>query len=162
MRRRRGSTRCRAVEALDAIIRDAESDGVRRPVEVPRLPGEGPWDHASGLATAAIGLAARAHAGAIVAVTREGRTARLLSSGRPTAPIYAATDRPEIARRLALWWGVVPLVLPIEGGVDEVGGRVVDELRRLGALSTSPTVVIVNVSPDLDLGAANFVRIRRA
>jgi len=152
----------RAVEALDAIIRDAESDGVRRPVEVPRLPGEGPWDHASGLATAAIGLAARAHAGAIVAVTREGRTARLLSSGRPTAPIYAATDRPEIARRLALWWGVVPLVLPIEGGVDEVGGRVVDELRRLGALETSPTVVIVNVSPDLDLGAANFVRIRRA
>ncbi len=152
----------RAVQALDAIIRDAESDGIRRPADVPRLPGEGPWDHASSLATAAIGLASRAHAGAIVAVTREGRTARLLSSGRPTAPIYAATDRPEVARRLALWWGVVPLIVPIEGGVDEVGGRVVDELRGLGALSTAPTVVIVNVSPDLDLGTANFVRIRRA
>ena len=37
----------KAVEALDAIIRDAESDGIRRPVSVPRLPGEGPWDHAS-------------------------------------------------------------------------------------------------------------------
>jgi pyruvate kinase len=152
----------KAVEALAAIIRDAESDGVRRPVSVPRLPGEGPWDHASGLADAAIGLAARAHAGAIVAVTREGRTARMLSSGRPTAPIYAATDRPEIARRLALWWGVVPLVVPLDGSVDDVGGRVVDELRAMGALSASPTVVIVNVSPDLDLGAANFVRIRRA
>jgi len=152
----------RAVEVLDAIIRDAESDGVRRPVSVPRLPGEGPWDHASGLADAAIGLAARAHAGAIVAVTREGRTARLLSSGRPTAPIYAATDRPEVARRLALWWGVVPLVLPLDGDVDAVGVRVVDHLRSLGALTVSPTVVIVNVSPDLDLGAANFVRIRRA
>jgi pyruvate kinase len=152
----------KAVEALDAIIRDAESDGIRRPVSVPRLPGEGPWDHASGLADAAIGLAARAHAGAIVAVTREGRTARMLSSGRPTAPIYAATDRPEIARRLALWWGVVPLVVSLEGSVDDVGGRVVDELRGMGALSASPTVVIVNVSPDLDLGAANFVRIRRA
>ncbi|MBL8138218.1 MAG: pyruvate kinase [Acidobacteria bacterium] len=152
----------KAVEALAAIIRDAESDGVRRPVSVPRLPGEGPWDHASGLADAAIGLAARAHAGAIVAVTREGRTARMLSSGRPTAPIYAATDRPEIARRLALWWGVVPLVVPLDGSVDDVGGRVVDELRAMGALNASPTVVIVNVSPDLDLGAANFVRIRRA
>lgn len=152
----------KAVEALAAIIRDAESDGIRRPVSVPRLPGEGPWDHASGLADAAIGLAARAHAGAIVAVTREGRTARMLSSGRPTAPIYAATDRPEVARRLALWWGVVPLVVSLEGNVDDVGGRVVDELRGMGALSASPTVVIVNVSPDLDLGAANFVRIRRA
>lgn len=152
----------KAVEALAAIIGDAESYGIRRPEAVPGLPGEGRWEHASGLVDAAIGLTARANAGAIVAVTREGRTARMLSSGRPTAPIYAATDRPEIARRLALWWGVVPLVVPLDGHVDEVGGRVVDQLRGIGALSASPTVVIVNVSPDLDLGAANFVRIRRA
>lgn len=151
----------KAVAALDAIIRDAESDGIRLPVSVPRVLGDGPWDHASGLADAAIGLAARAHAAAIVAVTREGRTARLLSSGRPTAPIYAATDRPEVARRLALWWGVVPLIVPLDGDVDQVGARVVDELRALGALAASPTVVIVNASPDLDRGAANFVRIRR-
>ena len=50
----------------------------------------------------------------------------------------------------------------LDGSVDDVGGRVVDELRAMGALNASPTVVIVNVSPDLDLGAANFVRIRRA
>jgi hypothetical protein len=31
----------------------------------------------------------------------------------------------------------------------------------MGALQASPTAVIVNVSPDLDRGAANFVRIRR-
>ena len=152
----------RAVQALDAIIRDAESDGVHQPTPVPRLSHEGPWEHSSALADAAIGLATRAHAGAIVAVTREGRTARLLSSGRPGAPIYAATDRPEVARRLSLWWGVCPLVVSLEGDVDQVAARVIDQLRGIGALSASPTVVIVNVSPDLDLGAANFVRIRRA
>lgn len=152
----------RAVEALDAIIRDAESDGVHLPVPVPRQTHEGPWAHSSALADAAIGLATRAHAGAIVAVTREGRTARLLASGRPAAPVYAATDRPEVARRLALWWGVCPLVVSLEGDVDQVAARVVDHLRSIGALSASPTAVIVNVSPDLDLGAANFVRIRRA
>ena len=152
----------RAVEALDAIIRDAESDGMHLPVPVPRQTHEGPWAHSSALADAAIGLATRAHAGAIVAVTREGRTARLLASGRPAAPVYAATDRPEVARRLALWWGVCPLVVSLEGDVDQVAARVVDHLRSIGALSASPTAVIVNVSPDLDLGAANFVRIRRA
>lgn len=152
----------KAVETLAAIIGDAESDGVRRPSPVPRQPGEGPWDHAAGLADAAIGLAARAHAGAIVAVTREGRTARMLSSGRPTAPIYAATDRPEVARRLALWWGVVPMVVSLEGDVEQVAARVVDELKTIGALTASPTAVIVNVSPDLDRGVSNFVRIRRA
>jgi pyruvate kinase len=151
----------KAVEALDAIIRDAESDGVRKPGMVPRRSADGPWDHAAALADAAIGLAARSHAGAIVAVTREGRTARMLSSGRPTAPIYAATDRPDVARRLALWWGVVPLVMPLDGDVEQVAARVVDELRGIGTPQGTPTAVIVNVSPDLDRGTANFVRIRR-
>ena len=153
----------RAVEALDAIVRDAESDGVHAPASVPQpIGGDGPWDHAAALADAAVGLATRAHAGAIVAVTREGRTARMLSSGRPAAAIYAATDRPEVARRLALWWGVSPLVISLEGDVDQVAARVVDHLRSSGAIAPSSTAVICNVSPDLDRGTANFVRIRRA
>ncbi|MEZ5415970.1 MAG: pyruvate kinase [Vicinamibacterales bacterium] len=151
----------KAVEALDAIIRDAESDGVRRPWTVPRQPHQDPWDHAPALADAAIGLAARAHASAIVAVTRRGRTARVLASGRPTAPIYAATDRPELARRLALWWGVVPVVVSLDGDVAQVATRVLEHLRGMGAIEATQTAVIVNVSPELDQGASNFVRIRR-
>lgn len=153
----------RAVETLSAIIRDAESDGVPQPMAVPRLAmGDGPWDHAAALADAAVALATRAHAGAIVAVTREGRTARMLSSGRPAATIYAATDRPEVARRLALWRGVHPVVMPIDGDVDAVAARVMDHLRSAHLITASSTAVIVNVSPDLDRGTANFVRIRRA
>lgn len=153
----------RAVQTLDAIVRDAESDGVHEPSSVPRVAlGDGPWDHAAALADAAVGLATRAHATAIVAVTREGRTARMLSSGRPGAPIYAVTDRPEVARRLALWWGVCPLVLSIHGDVEEVAARVVDHLRATEQVPVASTVVIVNVSPDLDRGTANFVQIRRA
>jgi pyruvate kinase len=153
----------RAVQALDAIVRDAEGDGLHTPVPVPRhVAGAGPWDHAAALADAAVGLATRAHASAIVAVTHEGRTARMLSSGRPAAAIYAATDRPEVARRLALWWGVSPLVISLEGDVDQVAARVVDHLRSTGQIAASSTAVICNVSPDLDRGTANFVRIRSA
>ncbi len=151
----------RAVQALDAIARDAEADGVHTPVPVPRHLA-GASEHAAALADAAVALATRAHAGAIVAVTREGRTARMLSSGRPAAAVYAATDRPEVARRLALWWGVSPLVISLEGDVDQVAARVVDHLHGTGQIAASSTAVIVNVSPDLDRGAANFVRIRRA
>ena len=77
-------------------------------------------------------------------------------------PSAGNTRKPRVARRLALWWGVCPLVVSLDGDVDQVAARVVDHLRTIGALSESPTAVIVNVSPDLDLGAANFVRIRRA
>ncbi len=38
------------------------------------------------------------------------RTARWLSALRPHAPIIAATEREDTARRLTLYWGVVPLV----------------------------------------------------
>jgi pyruvate kinase len=153
----------RAVQALAAIVRDAEVDGARDPEPVPRrASGAGPWDHAAALADAAVALATRAHAGAIVAVTREGRTARLLSSARPAATIYAATDRPEVARRLALWWGVSPQVVALDGDLDAVAARVMDHLSTSGQLPPSSTAVIVNVNPDLDRGTSNFVRIRRA
>ena len=145
----------RAVEALDAIVRDAEADGLREPMPVPRfVAGDGPWDHAAALADAAVALATRAHAGAIVAVTHEGRTARMLAAARPAATIYAATDRPEVARRLALWRGVSPQVVSLEGDVDQVAARVVDHLRNSGQITASSTAVIVNVSPDLDRGGA--------
>jgi pyruvate kinase len=42
----------------------------------------------------------------IVAFTRDGRTARLLSEYRPRAPILAITTQAQVATRLALEWGV--------------------------------------------------------
>ena len=53
------------------------------------------------------------HLGApLIAVTTEsGRTALALSNRRPTATILALTRTEQIARTLALCWGVTPLVL---------------------------------------------------
>ena len=67
-------------------------------------------DHMQALSEAAVMLSRRAGAHAIVAVTREGKTARRLAAIRPQAPILAATDRADVARRLSLWRGVVPMV----------------------------------------------------
>ena len=67
-----------------------------------------------------------------------------------------------MARRLALWRGVSPQVISLDGDVEQVVARVVDHLHASGEIAASSTAVIVNVSPDLDRGTANFVRIRRA
>ena len=45
----------------------------------------------------------------IVAFTESGSTARLVSSYRPRAAIAAITYNDDTYRRLALWWGVVPV-----------------------------------------------------
>jgi pyruvate kinase len=44
-----------------------------------------------------------------VAYTKTGSTARRLSRDRPHCAILAATPGPEVARRLALFWGVAPV-----------------------------------------------------
>lgn len=151
-----GSYPIRAVQTLDAIIREAELG------EAPPAAAAGPPDHVAALCDAAVTLAAEANADAIIAVTREGRTARLLSMRRPPAPIYAASDRDQVARRVAQWWGVKPLVTATEGDMDTVAARVVEQLVQGGHVSAGATVVVVNATPDLDRGAANFLRVRRA
>jgi pyruvate kinase len=151
-----GSYPVRAVQTLDAIIRETESSE-----DVAAAPG-GPSDHVAALCDAAVTLARQSQASAIIAVTREGRTARLLSMRRPAAPVYAASDRETVGRRVAQWWGVKPLVVATEGDVDTVAARVVDQLVQSGQVIAGATVVVVNATPDLDRGAANFLRVRRA
>ena len=55
--------------------------------------------------------AAASHLGAnlIVVATRGGKTAMAISRQRGRVPTLALTDRPEVARRLTLLWGVAPL-----------------------------------------------------
>ena len=148
----------RSVEVLAAIIRDAES---MPPVWTDPGAGQPNVDHMRALSEAAVMLARRSGAHAIVAVTREGKTAKRLAAIRPQAPILAATDCAEVARRLSLWRGVVPMVCDLSGDIEAVIARVVDNAARRSAAPENATLVFVNTSADLDKGAANFVRIRR-
>ncbi|HUE85271.1 MAG TPA: pyruvate kinase [Vicinamibacterales bacterium] len=153
-----GAHPVRAVEVLDAIIRDAESVPPVWTLPAPRR--ERP-DHLPPLCDAAVTLAARAEAEAIIAITRKGRTARLLSARRPRAPIYALTGSESGARQLALWWGVKPVVADLAGDLNEIVVRTVQTLRDEGRLATPATIVVVSGSPDLEQSGANFVRLRR-
>jgi len=148
----------RSVEVLDAIIVDAESM-IPIPTEVSSIAAA---IHVRALSEAAVSLSRRAVAHAIVAVTREGQTARLLSAMRPQSIIVATTDKPEIARCLSLCHGVVPVVCDLSGEVEQVIARAVEAAVKRTNAPESATMVVVNTSADLDRGSANFVRIRRA
>jgi pyruvate kinase len=148
----------RSVEVLDAIIRDAES----MPPVLLDKPAAAAVDHVKALSEAAVSLSRRARAHAIVAVTREGQTARLLSAIRPHAVIVAVTDKPEVARCLGLWHGIVPLVCDLGGDMEQIITRVVESAVKQTNAPDSATMVVVNTSSDLDRGSSNFVRIRRA
>jgi pyruvate kinase len=155
-----GSYPVRAVQTLDAIIRDAETIP---PIGLVALKDEAHLlgGHGRALCEAAITLAERGEATAIVAVTRGGKTARLLSALRPRAPIYAVTDRDDVSRRLALAWGVVPLLTELAGDVNEVANRLSARLVERDTLAPSSVIVVISITPDLARGPSNFLKLQR-
>jgi pyruvate kinase len=138
----------RTVETLDVIIREAEkATDESSSIEIKATRG-----HALALCEAAITLSSRGDAQAIVAITQNGHTAQLLSALRPAVPILAATTEPSTARRLTLYWGVVPVLLRTTKFLET-------ELRSRGLVPSGAQVVLVNVTPKVDRGDANFLRL---
>jgi pyruvate kinase len=155
-----GAFPARAVQTLDAIIRDAESIPPDDPAYLVRRTGDEDHDHVHALCAAAVTLAARGDAQAIVAVTRGGSTARRLSMLRPRAPILAATSRVDTARRLALHWGVVPIVLEV--GDQSLGNSMIgQQLVQQGLVAAGAAIVLINIDPDLAKNDANYLKIQR-
>ena len=149
-----GAYPVRAVETLDRVIREAET----LPSGDRVLPVLDPTDslHGRALCEAAVTLSAAGHADAIVAVTRQGKTARLLAALRPPAPVFAVTDRADVAGELSMFWGLYP-VIAAQREVEAVERHLIE--RRL--MSPGSTVVFVNVSPDLTRADANFLNVQQ-
>jgi len=156
-----GAFPARAVQTLDAIIRGAEStlDGLAA-MRVRRR-DEQNHDHAQAICEAAVMLAERGDAQAIVAVTRGGGTARRLSALRPRAPIVATTDCDATARCLTMYWGVEPVVTDIGENVDQAGTLIGRQLAARGLVEPGSAVVLVSINPDLARTDANYLKIQR-
>ncbi|HEX5068797.1 MAG TPA: pyruvate kinase, partial [Vicinamibacterales bacterium] len=142
-----------AVSTLDRILREAErSRSPASPAVAEGDSGRQPA-HARALAEAAVALAARANARAIVALTGSGHTALVLAALRPAARILALTPNPTTASRLAVVWGVQP-ILASGDGLDHARGL----LRSQNLVGAGSVVVFVAIGPDLaNDGASNFV-----
>jgi pyruvate kinase len=154
-----GAYPARAVQTLDAIIRDAEIDLTGHPPRFHR--DDGGDDHAQAICEAAVTLAERGNAQAIVAVTRGGGTARRLSSLRPRVPVIATTDREDTARRLSPYWGVIPVCTDIGENVNAAGTLLGQQLVARGLVAAGAPVVLVSIHPDLSRTDANYLKIQQ-
>lgn len=149
-----GSYPIEAVATLDRILREAERSVTRR--EPMTFAAAGFTAHGHALCEAAVALSARAGAAAIVAVTEGGRTARMLAALRPHARIIAATPSAAVAARLALHWGVRPVVIP-----NATGMAVRDELIARGLLEPGTSAVFVSMDAELGRPDANYLHIEK-
>jgi pyruvate kinase len=148
-----------AAQMMDRIARAAE----RNPRYLPTLD---PPRRARGF-THAISMAARQIASedgdihAIAAFTQSGTTARLISKDRPPVPILGFTPSRGAAARMALYWGVTPILCP---EVTTVGGMFDATERaaaRLPFLSDGAPLVVVGRIPLDTAGITNFLTLHR-
>jgi pyruvate kinase len=156
-----GAFPARTVLTLASIIREAEASPSFTEVVQRRASDALHNDHAQALCEAAVTLANRGEAQAIVAVTRGGTTARRLSALRPRAPVIAATELINTARRLTLHWGVVPLRAEIGDNLDEASARVSRQVVERGLVAPGAAAVFVSISSDLTRSDANYLKIQR-
>lgn len=155
-----GAHPARVVQTLDSIIREAERGLTVRP-PLFRRAADDEHDHSQAICEAAVTLAERSNARAIVAVTRGGGTARRLSALRPRMPILATTDRGDTARRLAPYWGVLPVCTDIAENVSAAGLLIGQQLVRRGLVRAGDRVVLVSINPDVTVTSANYLKLQQ-
>lgn len=94
------------------------------------------------VAYAACELALRLGAGAIVTPTESGFTALQVSRFRPGQPILAPTPHERTARRMALYWGVLPRWAKVEGDTRGMFLSAGEAARAEGLAAAGDTVVV--------------------
>jgi pyruvate kinase len=122
--------------------------------------GASPREHA--IAAATVDAVRQTGAPAIVVITRSGFSARLVSSYRPSVPVFAVTTEPATYRQLAAVWGVRPVLA--EGvevtyeALSEFGKQTVVES---GVGEHGASVAITAGFPFHESGSTNMMRLDR-
>lgn len=99
-----------AVETMKRVVQYVEQHAA--PAEIPSAPVGHTQDIPYAIASGALMLAYVAGARVIIAETKTGKTAQLLSSFRPVRPVLAVTSEPRTAQQLAIAYGVKSYIRP--------------------------------------------------
>ncbi|HAJ96938.1 MAG TPA: pyruvate kinase [Ruminococcus sp.] len=114
---------------------------------------------AEGIAHAAVTTAHDLSAKAIIAVTKRGQTARLISKYRPAVPILACTTDSANQRKMNLSWGVTPYVIDEATDTDTLFSNAVQAAKKQGLVVAGDLVVITAGVPLGISGMTNLMKV---
>ena len=95
---------------------------------------------------------------AILAATRSGYTARMISRFRPGCMVAALTTEERVRRQLAISWGVAPYLVGNVDSTDRLFSLSVDAARKEGLVEKGDTVVITAGVPIGRSGSTNLIK----
>jgi pyruvate kinase len=144
-----------AVETMARIIQKTEEGGLERIrpiINSPRTKG-------GAITKAATEVGAIVEAKYLVAFTQSGDSARRMSRLRSPIPILALTPEVGTYNRLALTWGVEPMITEMVKHTDDMVKLVDTVLIQSGRAKKGENVMIVAGSPPGIPGSTNAMRV---
>ena len=146
----------KVIEMMEAIILQAEKHIVEWGPGEMTLSHDVPHDDALFITRAARELAQDRDVSAIAVFTSSGRTARMMSKGRPNVPIMAFTPNERTYHQMALMWGVTPYLVPHAETVEVMLTHVEAAIISATDLKPGQEVVLLAGFPIGAMRPANF------
>jgi pyruvate kinase len=147
-----------AVEMMDRIVKRVERDPLyRRILNADRYEPEATAPDA--ITAAANQVAHTIGAAAIITFTTTGSTSLRAARERPEVPVLCLTPRLATARRMALCWGIHPVVTPEVRNFQEVVDQAIEVAKREEFATKGDKVVLTAGVPLGTPGATNVLRI---
>jgi pyruvate kinase len=143
-----------AVQFMDRIVRAAEanfSDWGHY-----RIPDAPTGDDAASMTRAARELAHDLNVTAVAVFTHTGRTGLLMSKARPRVPIMAFTPVKSSYGRMALFWGVIPYLVPMASTLREMVNQADSKLMASGSVKEGQQVVVISAFPVTTVRPSNM------
>jgi pyruvate kinase len=152
-----GAFAIEAVQTMARIIQRTEEGGLER---IRPLKHE-PRTKGGAITKAAVEVGSIVGAKFLVAFTQSGDSARRMSRLRSPIAILALTPDRGTYNRLALTWGVEPMITPVVSHTDEMVKQVDGLLLESKRTTIGDNVIIVAGSPPGIPGSTNAMRVHR-
>jgi pyruvate kinase len=147
----------RTIEVMSAICREAEASPGYPAAPPFELVGANPVPAA--IAGAVADTAASLHLETVVAFTESGDTARLVARYRPNARIVAFTSIPKVCNRLAIVWGVTPLLFGRFDTTDEMIAEAERILLAKGLAAQGERIAMAAGIPPNQQASTNLLKL---
>jgi pyruvate kinase len=146
------------VATMATIAARAEAAWLKREVaELPELTPAASIDAV--IAYLSYEAARRLKVAAVVTYTRSGSTGRRVCRHRPNVPILALTPQPATRRRLALSWGIWPVLSQEIHHLSEVSDYAIEQARLCELAQPGDAIIITAGTPFGASGNTNLLKV---
>lgn len=153
-----------AVQMMKKIADTVQASPFMRKNKFPRKMIEEERDNqAMALGMSIADMCKKMNVKAVMALTKSGITAKFLSEGRLSVPIFACCPDKEICTALKLYRGVFPVPMNFDGKIDKKTVKTIDKFikRHMDNVHDGDNLIFTGSVPELLIGGTNFIKIHQ-